>query len=89
VPIVRVDQMYLTSPNFASLDTFGPGGSHDTLMTAIVSGVYGSVLDLSLSSNNFLDVPPMTTQTLSFQLKDRSGNILSIIPNFSFVLLID
>ena len=31
----------------------------------------------------------MITQQLDFQLRDRSYNILSIVPNISFVLLID
>jgi len=34
-------------------------------------------------------VPMMTTQQLDFQLRDRHYNVISIVPNISFVLLID
>jgi hypothetical protein len=89
VPMVSVDQIFLCSPQFATMDTFGPKGSNDTLMAIPVTGVYGSVANASMSNNVYIDVPNMTTQTLSFQLKDRNGTSLSIIPDFSFVLTID
>jgi hypothetical protein len=89
VPMVNVDQIFLCSPQFANMDTFGPRGSNDALMAIPVTGVYGSVTNQDMSTNVYIDIPNMTTQTLSFQLKDRNGTILSIIPDFSFVLTID
>ena len=89
VPVQGIDMMYLSSPNFATLDTFGPSGAHDTLMCAVVSQPYGSVLDVGMPTDAWFNVPPMTAQQLSFQLRDRSYSVLSIVPNISFVLLID
>ena len=88
VSVVGLDMFYLCSPNFATLDTVGPRGSSDALMCAIVNQPYGSVLDVSMPWNSYIDIPAMTTQTLSFQLRDRDYNILDIVPNCSFVLLI-
>ena len=81
--------MYLSSPQFSTLDIVGPGGSHDTLMCAVVTQPYGSVLDVNMPVDAYFNVPQMTTQTLSFTLRDRSYNVLSIVPNISFVMLID
>ena len=81
--------MYLASPQFSTLDTFGPGGAHDTLMAVDVNLPYGSVLVAAMGTDQWFDVPQMTTQTLSFSLRDRSYNVMSQVPNSSFVLLID
>ena len=89
VSMLGIDIMYLSSPNFTTLDTVGPAGAHDTLMCAVVTQPYGAVLDVGMPTNSFFEVPAMTTQTLSFQLRDRSYNVLSIVPNISFVLLIE
>ena len=89
VSMLGIDIMYLSSPNFSTLDTIGPGGAHDTLMCAVVTQPYGAVLDVGMPTDAWFDVPAMTTQTLSFQLRDRSYNVLSIVPNISFVLLLD
>jgi hypothetical protein len=89
VSVLGIDIMYLSSPQFSNLDTVGPGGSHDTLMCAVVTQPYGAVLDVSMPFDSWFDVPSMTTQTLSFTLRDRSYNVLSIVPNISFVMLID
>ena len=89
VPVQGIDIMHLSSPNFSTLDTVGPAGSHDTLTCAIVTQPFGSVQDFSMSYNAYFDIPAMTTQSLSFQLRDRNYNVLSIVPNISFVLLID
>jgi len=43
----------------------------------------------SMPWDSWFTVPAMTTQQLSFQLRDRDYNLLSIVPNISFVLLID
>jgi hypothetical protein len=89
VPVNGVDLVYLCSPNFASLDTYGPGGSHDTLCSIIITEPYGAVQDFSMGNPNWFNCPNLTTQQLSFQLRDRSYNIMSIVPNISFVLTID
>ena len=81
--------MYLSSSKFTNLDTFGPQGAHDTLMCAVVTQEFGGVLDVGMPVDAYFDVPAMTTQTLDFQLRDRSYNVLTIVPNISFVLLID
>ena len=89
VSVLGVDMMYLASSNFATLDTVGPGGSHDTIMCAVVTQPFGAVLDLNMPYDTWFNVPAMTTQTLSFQLRDRSYNVLSSVANISFVLTID
>ena len=89
VSVQGIDVMYISSPNFSNLNTVGPGGAHDTLMCAVVTCPFGSVLDVSMESMVFFDIPAMTTQQLSFQLRDRSYRLLTIVPNISFVLTID
>ena len=81
--------MYLSSSKFASLDVIGPGGAHDTLMCAVKAQVFASVLDVSMQADTYFDIPTMTTQQLDYQLRDRPYNILSIVPNILFVLIID
>ena len=89
VPVAGADVLYLCSPNFTTLDTVGPQGSHDTLCSIPITCQYGSVMSFSMSSVVFFECPSLTTQTLSFQLRDRSYNILHQVPNISFVLTID
>ena len=89
VSVLGIDIMYLSSSKFATLDIFGPGGAHDTLMCCVNTQPFASVLDVSMQTDSWFDIPNMTTQQLDFQLRDRSYNILSIVPNISFVLLID
>ena len=89
VSVMGIDVMYLSSPNFATLDTVGPNGSHDTLIAAVVTQPFGAVLEVNMPYDVWFDVPGMTTQTLSFQLRDRSYNVLTSVANISFVLTID
>ena len=89
VPVLGADVLYLCSPNFATLDTIGPAGSHDTLLSVPITCPYGSVMNASMSNEVWFECPSMTTQQLSFQLRDRSYNILQQVPNISFVLTID
>ena len=89
VSVLGVDVMYLASPNFMNLDTVGPAGAHDTLMCANVTTAFGSVLSASMPYDCWFEIPPMTTQQLSFSLRDRKYSVLSIIPDFSFILTID
>jgi len=67
----------------------GPNGSHDTLIAAVVTQPFGAVLEVNMPYDVWFDVPAMTTQTLSFQLRDRSYNVLTSVANISFVLTID
>ena len=80
---------YLSSSRFANVDTFGPSGAHDTLMCAIVDVPYAGVLNVSMPYDTWIDCPPLTAQQLDFQLRDRNYNVLSIVPNISFVVTID
>jgi hypothetical protein len=89
VNVLGIDIMYLSSSKFMNLDTIGPKGAHDTLTCAVVTTPFGSVLDASMPTGVYINVPAMTTQQLDFQLRDRNCNVLSIVPNISFVLLID
>ena len=90
VPVVGCDMVYLCSPNFQSMDTIGPGGgSHDTLCSVPINTPYGGVQVTSMSSVVWIECPALCTQQLSFQLRDRSYNILHQVPNISFVLTID
>ena len=89
VPVAGADVLYLASSNFTSLDTVGPNGSHDTLCNIPVTCGFGSVQSYSMSNEVWFDCPSLCTQQLSFQLRDRSYNILTQLPNISFVLTID
>jgi len=89
VPVAGADVIYLCSPNFTTMDTIGPSGSHDTLCSIPITCQYGAVMSFSMSSVVWFDCPSLTTQQLSFQLRDRSYNILHQVPNISFVLTID
>ena len=89
-PVQGIDVVYLCSPNFTNLNTIGPNGSHDTLMSITVTMPYGSVQDNEMPQTVWFDVPGNTcTQQLSFQLRDRNYNLLNIVPNISFLLTID
>ena len=89
VTALGIDVMYLSSPNFASMDITGPSGASDTLMMANVTVPYGSVLEVSMPSWSFFTVPAMTTSQLRFSLRDRYYDILDVVPNISFLLFID
>ena len=89
VPVQGIDVMYLSCINFSSLDIVGPNGSHDCLLACNVTQPFGSVQEFSMPIFSWFDLPAITTQTLSFQLRDRNYNVLTTIPNCSFVLLID
>lgn len=89
VSMQGIDMLYLCSNNFSNLDTVGPGGAHDTLMSVVVTCNFGSVIDYSMPADVYFNVPSMTTQQLSFTLRDRSYNVLSVVPNISFLLTID
>ena len=81
--------LYLSSSNFSNLDIIGPQGNHDILSSIVVTEAFGTVIDYSMPADVWFDVGPITTQTLDFQLRDRSYNVLSIVPNISLTLTID
>jgi hypothetical protein len=89
VSMLGIDMFYLSSSRFANLDTIGPQGSHDTLMSAVVTQPFGSVLDANMPYDTWMNVPALTAQQLDFQLRNRSYQVLSIVPNISFVMTID
>jgi hypothetical protein len=89
VSVQGIDVMYLSSPDFATLDTVGPQGSHDVLLAANVTTPFGSVLETNMPWDTWFNIPGLTKQQLSFQLRNRSYGLLSIVPNISFVMTID
>ena len=89
VSVQGIDVLYLCVQQFATMDVIGPQGSHDTLMNAVVTTPFGSVLEADMPAYTWFDIPALTTQQLSFQLGNRSYGLLSIVPNISFVLTID
>jgi hypothetical protein len=86
--MIAVDMLYLTSNKLSNQDTFGPGGSTDTIMAAVTSGDFASVLNESMPYDVWLPTPAMTTSTLDFQLRARDYTVLQNLPNISFVLTI-
>ena len=89
VSVQGIDVMYLSSPDFATLDTVGPQGSHDVLLAANVTTPFGSVLETNMPWDTWFNIPGLTKQQLSFQLRNRSYGLLSIVQNISFALTID
>ena len=89
VTVLGVDMVYLSSSRFANVDTFGPNGSHDTLMCAPISTPFGGVQVTSMPTDIWVDCPAFTAQQLDFQLRDRNYNPLTIVPNISFTVSID
>ena len=89
VSVLGIDMLYLSSSKFSNLDIVGPQGSHDTLASIVVTEAFSNVIDYSMPADVWFDVGPITTQTLDFQLRDMSYNVLSIVPNISLTLTID
>ena len=89
VPLQGLDIVYLCCSNFANLDLVGPKGVSDCLCAIPVNVGFGGVLIYSMPSSVFIDLPAITTQTLTFQLRDRDQNVLNIVPNVAFTLTID
>ena len=55
-------------------------------MAIVVNPAFGSVMDVSMSQNVYIDVPAMTTQSLDFAVRDRNYNVISNPANISFVM---
>jgi hypothetical protein len=84
-----VDVCYLCCSNFTHLDSVGPKGSSDCLCSIPMTVGFGAVQTYSMSNSVFFDIPAITAQQLSFQLRDRDYNLLNSNANISFTLTID
>ena len=89
VPVTGMDVVYLCCKDFSNLDHVGPAGASDTLCGVPITCPYGAVQSYNMSNEVWFNLPAITTQQLSFQLRDRSYNILHQVPNISFTLAID
>jgi hypothetical protein len=89
VSLAGLDMCYLCCSQFSNLDNVGPKGSSDTLCAIPITVGFGAVQHYSMSTSVFFDIPAITTQQLSFALRDRDYNILNIVPGISFTLTID
>ena len=90
VPLNGADVIFLCSDQFSSIDIHGPNGSHDIILPCNITAPYGSVQEFGMVSQDWVTCPKLSTNTLSFQLRDRDHNLLSdYVPNVSFMLTID
>jgi hypothetical protein len=89
VPLQGLDIAYLCCQNFSHLDNVGPKHSSDVFCAIPITVPYGAVQHYSMSTSVFFDIPAITTQQLSFQLRDRDFNIVNSVANISFTLTID
>jgi hypothetical protein len=90
VPLNGADVIFLCSDQFSSMDIHGPNGSHDVILPCNVTAPFGSVQEFGMVSQDWVTCPKLSTNTLSFQLRDRDHNLLSdYVPNVSFMLTID
>jgi hypothetical protein len=89
VPLQGLDQCYLCCQQFSHMDNVGPKHASDVICSIPITVGYGAVQHYSMSSSVFFDVPAITTQQLSFQLRDRDWNIVNSFANISFTLTID
>jgi hypothetical protein len=89
VPLQGLDICYLCCSNFSHADNVGPKHSSDVLCSIPFTVGYGAVQHYSMSNSVFFDLPAVTLQQLSFQLRDRDYNIVNSFANISFTLTID
>jgi hypothetical protein len=76
VPLQGLDICYLCCSQFSHMDNVGPKHSSDVLCAIPITVPYGAVQDYSMSTSVFFDIPALTTQQLSFQLRDRDCRVL-------------
>jgi hypothetical protein len=88
-PLQGLDMVYLCSQNFITLDNVGPKGASDCICAIPITVGYGSIQAYSMSNSVYFEIPATTTQTLSFQLRDRDNNLVSQLQNVAFTLTID
>ena len=89
VPLQGLDICYLTCAEMSHADIVGPKHASDVLCAIPITAPYGAVQTYSMSSEVWFNIPALTTQTLSFQLRDRDFNIVNSVANISFTLTID
>lgn len=90
VTLNGADVIFLCSDQFASMDIHGPNGSHDVLLPCNITSPFGSVQEFSYPVPDYIDCPSFSTNTLSFQLRDRNYDLLTdYLQNVSFLLTID
>ncbi len=80
---------YLCRQNFSYLDSVGPKGLSDVLCAIPIAIGYGAAQHYSMSNSVYFNVPALTPQQFSFQLRDRDFNIANSVANISFTLTID
>ena len=88
-PLQGLDMCYLCCPNFSHADNVGPKNSSDVLCAIPITAGFGSVQHYSMSNSVFFDLPAVTLQQLTFQLRDRDYNIVNSVANISFTLCVD
>lgn len=89
-PLNGMDVCFLCSDQFSSIDNHGPAGSHDVLLPMVITQPFGSVQEFSSTIPDFISCPPLLTNTLSFQLRDRSHTLLTdYFQHVSFLLTIE
>jgi hypothetical protein len=88
VSMVAIDMIYLSSSKLSNPETFGPQGTCDSLLAAVTTSDFASVMDVSMPWDVWLTAPSMTTQQLDFALRGRDYKILTGLPNISFTLTI-
>jgi hypothetical protein len=89
-PLNGADVVFLCSDQFSSIDNHGPNGSHDVLLPLNITTPYGSVQEFSSTIPDWVSCPSISTNTLNFQLRNRSHELLSdYVQNVSFLLTID
>jgi len=88
-PLQGLDMAYLCCHNFSNMDNVGPKNSSDVLCAIPITVGFGAVQTYSMSPSVFFDVPGVTLQQLSFQLRDRDFNLVNSYANVSFTLTID
>jgi hypothetical protein len=88
-PLQGLDMVYLCSSNFITLDNVGPKGASDCLCAIPITVGFGSIQSYSMSNSVYFEIPATTTQSLSFQLRDRDNNLVQALQNVAFTLTID
>jgi hypothetical protein len=86
--VQRFDMLYLCSTRLGDQDTFGPGGATDTLMCLVPNTDFASVLFQSMTADVWLNLPALTTNQIDFTLRDRFYNVVTGLPNISFVVTV-
>ena len=90
VTVTGLDECFLCCKELASSQIDGPSGAHDTILACVVTAPFGSVQQFDMPQDTWYACPNTSFSTLSFQLRDRSYNVLtSFVPNVSFMITID